>query len=95
MIGAFRSFLDEVQKEYPHSFDGGDFSDLADMLVDLSNQTTDAGIRISDVAVKLSREGSPIARRLAWLETLKRDLEHFGSPEAVCTHILDHERTRS
>lgn len=83
MLGAFRSFLKEVEDEYPYSYEAGEFSHLSEMLSDLSNETTSAGVRLSDMAVHLAREGSLI-RRIYILEKLVEDLKELGSPKAVC-----------
>jgi hypothetical protein len=87
VISAFREFLKEVERAYPHSFEAGEFSHLSDLLSDLSNETTSAGIRLSDMAVELARKGSLVSR-IYILEKLVEDLRKLGSPEAVCAARL-------
>jgi hypothetical protein len=81
MLGAFKSFLAEVKKKYPYSYRRGDFEPLADMFTDLSNETTPAGIRISDMAVTISR-WPDLVERIYLLEKLVDDLRDLGSPAA-------------
>jgi hypothetical protein len=88
VIGAFSSFLKEVEREYPASYENGDFEHLVSMLSDLSNETTAGGIRLSDMAVHLARKSAPLIERLYFLEKLGEDLKELGSPQAVCTRCL-------
>jgi hypothetical protein len=88
VIGAFRSFLKEVERKYPYSYEAGDFAPLVDMLSDLSRESTDAGIRLSDMAVVLAREPASLIERLYILEKLEKDLKELGSPQAVCAQRL-------
>jgi hypothetical protein len=88
VIGAFSSFLKEVEREYPYSYEAGEFAPLIDMLSDLSRETTDAGIRLSDMAVVLARESAPLIERLYFLEKIGEDLKELGSAQAVCAQRL-------
>jgi hypothetical protein len=87
VIGAFSSFLKEVESEYPASYAEGDFVHLIDMLSALSNETSAAGIRLSDMAVHLARDGSLI-QRIYFLSKLEQDLKELGSAKAVCEQRL-------
>jgi len=88
MLGAFRDFLAEVEAEYPSSYEAGDYDLMVDMFEGLTNETSDAGVRISDMAVDLARRPPDLIERLYFLEVLAFDLRRLGSPEAVCARCL-------
>jgi len=89
LLGVFRSFLGECRKAYPYLYDAGEFEPLADMFEELSNETTACGIRISDMAVELSRKPSELYKRIYFLDMLVKDLKELGSPQAVCEQRLN------
>jgi len=91
MLGAFRKLLAEIERAYPYLYRQGDFEPLAEMFSDLSNETSSAGIRISDMAVELSRKGS-LLERMFYLDRLVKDLRELGSPRAVCEQRIDNQR---
>jgi hypothetical protein len=88
VIGAFRSFLKEVERKYPYSYEAADFAPLVDMLSDPSRESTDAGIRLSDMARRAGAGACPLIERLYILEKLEKDLKELGSPQAVCAQRL-------
>jgi len=88
VLGAFRSFMKQIKAAYPYLYRQGDFEPLADMFTDLSNETSSAGIRVSDMAVELTRKGS-LTERMFFLDRLVKDLRELGSPQAVCQQWID------
>ena len=94
MLGTFAAFLKEVERVYPYLYRRGSFSDLEGTLAELSGETTEAGIRISDLAVGLVKEpGQDLYARLYHLGKLREKLIRLG-PEGFCDW-MDKNRIRS
>jgi hypothetical protein len=88
MLGAFKRFLGEVEKAHPVLYQHGEFAPMATALEQLSNETTEAGVRVSDMAVLLVTQPAPIIERMYFIDKLASNLQEFGAEE-ICTEILD------
>jgi hypothetical protein len=68
MLGAFRSFLNELENAFPYSYRQGDFWKIERALEELSVGSTEGMIMSSDMAVHIVRKPADLVERLLFLQ---------------------------